>query len=128
MVEAALDAQANSAGSSRPYAASWSTYTDLRGRNQFRNLYWDKYKDLIGRPAKLVGIEREDLWPSGKPSRELRCNIWRFLSANSDADAIADMIRAAFRIAPVWRVLTPPRLDLPHDNDGHELVELIWDH
>lgn len=56
----------------RPYATYWSTYTDLRGRNQFRNLYWDKFKDLIGRPAKLVGIERERLWPSGKPSHGIQ--------------------------------------------------------
>lgn len=56
------------------YAVYWSIYTDLRGREQFRRLYWEKLKDLIGRPAKLVGIEREELWPSGKPSRELRRN------------------------------------------------------
>lgn len=103
------------------YAVYWSIYTDLRGRNHFRDLYWDKLKDLIGRPAKLVGIEREDLWPSGKPSAELRCHVWNFFEAETSAEAIVEVVRAAMRVAPGWRILT----FRPEADD--EVFEMIWD-
>lgn len=103
------------------YAVYWSIYTDLKGRTQFRDLYWDRLKDLIGRPAKLVGIEREDLWPSGRPSPELRCHVWTFIRAASSEEAISETVRAAMRVAPGWRILTVR----PEDDD--ETFEMVWD-
>ena len=109
-------------GGSQAYAVYWSIYTDWRGRRDFRKLYWDRLKDAIGRPAKLVGIEREDQWPSGLPSHELRCHVWRFFRAASDADATAETLRSIMRVAPEWRILSPSsRLD------EDDLIEMIWD-
>ncbi len=107
----------------QPYAVYWSIYTDLRGRQQFRKLYWDRLKDLIGRPAKLVGIEREELWPSGLPAPELRCHVWRFYKADSLSDVILETMRAAFRVAPTWRILIPPQKDAT----DAESFEILWD-
>ncbi len=104
----------------KAYAVYWSIYTDLPGRVPFRRLYWDRLKDAIGRPAKLVGISREVLWPSGLPSHELRAEAWRFACAGSTFDIVADTLDAAFRVAPRWRLLTAP-------NESDEVLELIWD-
>lgn len=108
-----------------PYAVYWSIYTDLRGREQFRKLYWEKLKDLIGRPAKLVGIVREEIWPSGAPSHELRCHVWRYCSADEVEHAVAETMRAAYCVAPEWRVLTMPRFNSPEDR-GDELFVIDW--
>lgn len=108
-----------------PCAVYWSIYTDLRGREQFRKLYWDKLKDLIGRPAKLVGIEREESWQIGKPSHELRCHVWRYFSTDDLAQAVAETMRAAHRVATEWCVFTPPRTASPDDRDD-ELFVINW--
>lgn len=107
------------------YAVYWSIYTDFRGRQQFRKLYWDRLKDLIGRPAKLIGIEREALWPSGAPSHELRCHVWRFFMADNFEHAVAETMRAASRVAPDWRVVNAPRTAPPPDRTD-ELFVLNW--
>ena len=110
----------------QPYAVNWSIYTDLRGRRQFHNLYWDKLKDIIGRPAKLIGIEREDLWPSERPSRELRCHVWRYFSASGDGNAVCETLSAAFRVAPEWRVLIAAQPHPNQDEADYELFEIVW--
>jgi len=110
----------------KPYAVYWSIYTDHRGRQHFRQLYWDRLKDLIGRPAKLVGIEREEHWPSKRPVRELRCHVWRHFRARSDAEAIVETLRAASRVAPVWRVMIAPRPERS-DDPLHQPLSIIWD-
>lgn len=109
----------------RPYAVYWSVYTDLRGRTQFRDLYWDKLKDLIGRPAKLVGIEREK-WLGSEMDRELRCHVWRHFRAMSDAEGVLESIRAMYRIAPVWQLLDAPIRQPRGGMYNDELFEAVW--
>ncbi len=108
------------------YAVYWSIYTDFRGRQQFRKLYWDRLKDLIGRPAKLIGIEREYLWPSGAPSHELRCHVWRNFSAASDTEAISYTFRSACRVASAWKPFAAPVWDPMGSQANDDVFEMVW--
>jgi hypothetical protein len=112
----------------RPYAVYWSIYTDLPGRRLFKLLYWDRLKDLIGRPAKIYGVEREKLWLSGLPSNELRYHVWHFFCAHNDEEAIGEMLRASARIAPEWTIFNGPTIHTPTDQDceSEDVLELIW--
>ncbi len=102
--------------------AYWSIYTDLPGRVAFRKLYWDEVKDIIGRPATLVAIEREDDWTLKRPSRELRCHAYSYFRAASSSEAIADVVRRANMFGKPWLVFGADHF-LDPDAD---IADLVW--
>ncbi|MEQ1615265.1 MAG: hypothetical protein ABL904_21140 [Hyphomicrobiaceae bacterium] len=96
----------------QPYVAYWSIYTDLRGRRQFKTLYWDRLKAIIGRPAKLSGMEREDYNPG-----ELRCHVYSYLAAETAADCAVHVLKCALKLATPWTVVF---------EQGEEGPEFLW--
>jgi hypothetical protein len=103
------------------YHAYWSIYTDLPSRVAFRKLYWEKLKDIVGRPAKLVRIDREMDWPPVRPMRELRCHVYSHFAARTPAEAVTDTLARASKLAFRWQVL-----DVSEALHDKTVAEFVW--